>query len=159
MFAGAAVSVRTVWTKRVEASPLPADEFRAIVRGARAPAVVEFSGNTKLDGFIVRVLGTKMQVEANLFESPLLALRQFRPGEPAIAKLRSGMTEGTGILRGTVASFWRKLAGTSSYDGLSELIGRTYDSIRHNGGQPVDLEEIDRTAKLVDAFTKPELEL
>jgi predicted dehydrogenase len=159
MFAGPVIDLRTIWIKRETQSPMPADEFRALVRGERAPAFLSFSGNSRLSGYWIRVSGTKMYAEANLLEPPRVVLRRFRSGEPALMSLFDGIAESGAILRGTVAAFLRKLGGTSSYDGLSELIARTYQAIEKCEEQPVALEEIDNVAALVDRFTTPELKL
>ena len=59
LFVGSVIDLRTIWTKYTAKSPLPADEFRGLVRGERATAFVEFSGNAQPNGFWVRVVGTK----------------------------------------------------------------------------------------------------
>jgi predicted dehydrogenase len=159
MFTGAVVDLRTVWTKRVKETPLPADEFRALIKGEHATACVGFSGNGKPNGYWVRVAGTRMYAEANLLESPRLTLRRARAGEPAIASLADGMAEASGVFSGTVASFLRKLGGKNRYDGLPQLIGRTYQALQTGGPPPVSLDDIDAVARLVDAFTRPELKL
>src|ERR1039458_5268796 len=130
MFTGSVVDLRTIWAKHTADSPLPADEFRGIIKGQRATAIVDFSGNAKPNGFWVRVVGTQMCVETNLFEPPRLTLRRFRAGEPALMSLLDGIVEARDVFTGTVAGFWRKLAGTSSYDGLPELIARVYGSLK-----------------------------
>jgi predicted dehydrogenase len=159
MFAGPIVDLRTIWTKHEAQSPMSADEFRALVRGNRATAYLAFSGNSRLNGYWVRVSGTKMYAEANLLEPPRIVLRRFRSGEPALSSLFDGIAESGTILCGTVAAFLRKLGGTSSYDGLSKLIARTYQAIEKGEEQPVSLEEIDNVAALVHRFTTPQLKL
>src|ERR1035437_9678997 len=159
IFTGSVVDLRTIWTKHTANSPLPADEFRGLIKGERATAIVDFSGNAQPNGFWVRVGGTQMCAETNLFEPPRLTLRRFRAGEPALMSLVDGMAEARDVLRGTVVGFWRKLAGTSSYDGLPELIARIYRSLEKREAQPLPLDEIDETARLVDSFTKSDLKL
>ena len=159
MFTGSIVDLRTTWTKHETDSPMPVDEFRGLIRGERATAYVAFSGNSQLNGYWIRVSGTKMYAEANLLEPPRIVLRRFRSGEPALMSLFDGIAKSGAILRGTVAGFFRKLAGTSSYDGLPELIARTYQALEKGQGQPVPLEEIDDVANLVNRFTSPELKL
>ena len=159
MFTGPVVDLRTTWTKHHRDSSFAADEFRALIKGERTTAHVGFSGNAQPDGFWIRVAGTKAYAETNLFEPPRLTLRRLRSGEPALAKLRDGAQEAREVLRGTVAGFWRKLAGTSNYDGLSELISRTYGALESGGDAPVSLDEIDEIASLVDRFGKTELKL
>jgi len=159
VFTGPVIDLRTTWAKHTPNSPLPTDEFRALIRGQRTNAYAAFSGNSRLNGYWVRVCGTKMYAEANLLEPPRIAVRRFRPGEPAVMSLMEGISESGAILRGTVAAFFRKLGGTSSYDGLPQLIADTYRALEEKQEQPVPLQEIDETANLVDRFTNPELTL
>ncbi|HET9379050.1 MAG TPA: hypothetical protein VFO40_29025, partial [Chthoniobacterales bacterium] len=56
------------------------------------------------------------------------------------------------VLTGSIAGFSRKLGGTSSYDGLKEMISRTYRAIELREPQPIPLGEIDEIAQLVDRF-------
>jgi predicted dehydrogenase len=159
MFTGAVVDVRTVWTKHVTESPLPADEFRALIKGERASAYVGFSGNGQPNGFWVRLAGTLMQVETNLLEPPRLTLRRARAGEQAVATFVDGIAESCDVFTGVVAGFWRKLGGGSRYDGLSELIASTYRALDTGVPPPISLDEIDEVARLVDAFTNAALKL
>ena len=85
MFTGQISDVHTTWSKHKANSPLPADEFRGMVKGENATAYVSFSGNAQPDGFLVRFVGTRMRVEANLFEPPRLIVKRARAGEPAPA--------------------------------------------------------------------------
>ena len=159
MCTGPVTELRTAWVKHRRESPLPADEFRGFIKGERATAYVSFSGNGQPDGFWVRVAGTKAHVETNLFEPPRLTLRRVRAGEPALMRLVDGIAEARDVLKGSAAGFWRKLAGTSSYDGLPELIKRTYLAVESGGPPPVTLDEIDAAACLVDRFTTEESKL
>lgn len=158
-FAGPIRGLRTIWTKQRRDSPLPADEFRGLVKGERATAYLAFSGNSQPDGFWVRVSGTRAHVEANLFEPPRLTTRRRRSGEPAVSKLVDGITESRDVLKGTTAGFWRKLGGVSSYDGLHELLARTYRALEMHAPPPISLEEIDETARLVDQLSAAEFML
>jgi predicted dehydrogenase len=159
IFAGSVVDMRTIWTKRRPEAAWPADEFRGFIKGARATAYVAFSGNAQPDGFWIRVIGTKMHAEANLFEPPRLTLRRLRAGEPALTKLIDGVTEACAVFNGTVAGFWRKLGGVSRYDGLPEMISATYGALERGEAAPIPLNEIDEIACLVDRFSKSELKL
>jgi predicted dehydrogenase len=150
IFTGKIIDVHTVWSKHTSGSPLPADEFRGMIRGERTTAYVSFSGNAQPDGFLIRVSGTRMRVEANLFEPPRLIIKRARTGEPALMTLVDGISESRQVLAGSVAGFFRKLGGTSSYDGLREMISRTYRTIEMHEPQPIPLDEIDAVAHLVD---------
>jgi len=158
-FTGSVIGLRTIWAKRNEGSPLPADEFRGLVKGERATAYLAFSGNAQPNGFWVRISGTRAHVEANLFEPPRLTMRRLRSDEPAVTKLVDGIAESRDVLKGTIAGFWRKLGGFSSYDGLYELLARTYRVLETHSPPPISLEEIDETARLVDQFSATEFRL
>ena len=149
MFTGKVIDAHTEWAKHKSASPLPADEFRGLIRGERATAYVSFSGNAQPDGFLIRVVGTRMRVEANLFEPPRVIVKRSRSGEPALMTLVDGIAESRQVLVGSVAGLLRKLGGTSSYDGLKEMISRTYRTIELQEAQPIPLDEIDAVAHLV----------
>jgi predicted dehydrogenase len=159
MFTGRIIDLRTIWKKHTVGSPLPADEFRAFIKGEFATALASFSGNAHPPGFFVRVIGTKMHVETNLFAPPRFAVRRMRAGEPALASVIDGITESRDILHGTIAGFWKKLGGTSIDDGLRNLVAQTYRALEKNEPQPVPLEEIDEIARIVDSFTRSDLEL
>jgi predicted dehydrogenase len=158
-FAGSVVDLRTIWSKHTTNSQSPVDQFRGLIKGERGTAFVDFSGNVQPSGFWVRVIGTKMQAEANLYDPPRLALRRFRVGEVALASLFDGIAEARDVLRGTIVAFWRKLAGTNRYDGLSEFLAQIYRALEMQGAQPVPLDEIDEVARLVARFTAPDLKL
>jgi predicted dehydrogenase len=159
MFTGPVIDLRTSWKKRVDHTPLPTDEFRAFIKGERSNAYVAFSGSAELNGFWISVSGTRMHVEANLFEFPRLTLRRARSGEPALMSLVDGIVESGDVLKGTIASFWRKLGGVSSYDGLPEFFAQIYHAIETKEPQPIPLNEFDEVSRLVDSFTRPDLEL
>lgn len=159
MFTGPVVDLRTIWSKHTADSPLPADEFRGLLKGERATAYVTFSGNAQPNCFLIRLIGSRMRVEANLFEPPRLTAKRFRAGEPALGTLVDGIAESRDVFRGSIAGFLRKLGGKSSYDGLLEFFARTYRALESHEPQPVSLEEIDEVARLVDRFTRSDLSL
>lgn len=159
LFSGMPLRVRSSWTKRIPDGALPVDEFRALVKGERATAAVSFSANARPNGFWVRVVGTQMQAETNLYEPPRLILRRAKSGSTPLTPLMDGLGEARALASATVRAFGRKLAGTSKYDGLPLFISSTYAALETGGPPPVSLDEIDVVAKLVAAFTEPEFVL
>jgi predicted dehydrogenase len=159
MFTGRILGVRTIWEKRMPHSPIPADEFRGLIKGTRASAYVSFNGTAKVEGFWLRVVGTRMRVETNLYEPPRFTVRRLRRGEPALMTLLDGVAESRDVMRGSVAGFIRKLAGRSSYDGMAELISRTYRAIELNEPQPISIDEIGDTCRLTEQLSRRELQL
>jgi len=69
--------------------------------------------------------------------------------------LLDGITESGDVMRGSVTGFIRKLAG-SSYDGLEELLSRTYRAIELNQPQPISLKEINDTCLLTERLSQLE---
>jgi predicted dehydrogenase len=159
MFTGNVLDVRTIWEKRIINTPLPADEFRGLIKGTRASAYVSFNGTAKVEGFWLRVVGTQMRVETNLYEPPRLTVRRFRRGEPALMTLLEGIAESRDVMRGSAAGFIRKLSGKSTYDGLAELLKRTYRALESQSAQPIPLNEIGEVSLLTERLSRPEYEL
>jgi predicted dehydrogenase len=159
MFVAPIIDLRTIWNKHKKDTPLPTDEFCALIKGERATAYVSFSGNAQPDGFWIRVAGTRMHVEANMFEPPRLTVRRPRSGEHALGTLVDGITESRDVLRTSIASFWRKLGGKSSYDGLIEFFARIYRALELGEPQPVPLDEFDDIACLVERFSNSDFNL
>jgi predicted dehydrogenase len=156
LFTGTPLAIRSVWAKRVADSVLPADEFRAQVKGERATASLAFSANAQPSGFWVRVIGTRMQAEANLWEPPRLVLRRARGGATPFTPLLNGIAESRAVLDASIRGFARKLGGTSRYDGLPLFISRTYAALDGGDEAPVSLDDIDAVSRMVAAFTNPE---
>jgi predicted dehydrogenase len=153
VFTGPVRDLHSIWIKRAKNECLPYDEFRGFVEGERVTAYLGFSGNSKINGYWVRVIGTEMQAEANLLEPPRLTVRRYRSGEPALASLFDGFTEARAVFKTTITAFWWKLAGTSSYDGFTEMMCETYRALVTNT-QPISLDEIDEVSRLVDRFSR-----
>ncbi len=70
--------------------------------------------------------------------------------------LIDGIAESRQVLAGTFAGFFRKLGGTSSYDGLREMISGIYRAIELRQPQPIPLDEIDAVAHLVERLADAE---
>ena len=159
IFAGRVVDLRALWLSHLHDSTLPSDEFRCLLKTKSGTGYVSFSGNAQPNSFLVGVTGTRMRVEADLFEPPRLVRRRHRDGEPALACLANGLAESRDVLWGSVAGFWRKLGGRSSYDGLTEFISQTYRAIELREPQPVPLEELAEIVRLVEWFTRADVSI
>ena len=156
MFVGPVANVSTIWKKRKADTPLVADEFRALLNAERATAYLSFSGAAQPDAFLIRAIGTRMRVEANLFEPPKVVTKKARRGEPALMTLIDGVAESRSVFTGSFGGLYRKLAGTSSYDGMNEFIGEIYEAIETGTPPPVTLDEIDELSALIDRLVGSE---
>jgi predicted dehydrogenase len=153
-FVGPHRRVHTSWTKRSD-TVLPFDEFYAVVDAERGTASLGFSASSQPDGFWLRVYGERAQASANLFETRCTFVRQ-RPGPKPLIPLRNGLEEGRAIRRAAVGTLLRKFKrGPGAYEGLWELLTRTYSALREGSLLPVTIEDVVEVNRLVDAL-KPE---
>jgi predicted dehydrogenase len=150
LFVGAHRTAQTVWTKR-KPSPLPFDEFRALVNAERGTAALAFSASSQPDAFWLRVYGERMQAAANLFETRLTfdgPLQVPKPLRPFFSALKEGKT----IRRAAAATLLRKFRGPGAYEGLWELLARTYRAFAGGGAPPVTARQVLEVNRLVDAL-------
>jgi predicted dehydrogenase len=155
-FVGPHRSVRCIWTKRGQDHPLPSDEFRALADCERGTASLGFSAHTQPDVFWLRVYGTKMRAAANLFE-PLLTIDRVRGGPKPLVPLLNGRGAAKDARRAAYGGLWRKLSGgPGAYEGLWELVGRTYKAIEQNAEPPISTSDIEEVNRLVADLKKQE---
>jgi predicted dehydrogenase len=153
-FVGPHRTARTVWSRRSE-SPLPYDEFRALVDAERGTAVLGFSAGTQPEAFWLRVYGERMQAVANLFETHL-TFDRIRGGVKALGPTLNMLEEGRALQRAAIGTLWRKLSGgPGTYEGLWELLARTYQAIEGGTEPPVPPPQILAVNRLVAAL-KPD---
>jgi predicted dehydrogenase len=151
VFVGRHRSAHTVWSKRgTRASPLPSDEFRALVDAERGTAVLGFSAHTQPDAFWLRVYGERMQAVANLFETRL-TIDRLRGGPKPLRPLLNGLREARDVRHAALGSLRRKLSGgPGAYEGLWELLARTYRALGSGAEPPITPRQIVEVNRLVD---------
>jgi predicted dehydrogenase len=149
-FVGAHRSAQSVWAKR-KPSLLPYDEFQAAVEGERGTASLGFSASSQPDAFWLRVYGERMQATANLFETRL-TFDGPRPVPKPLRPFFSGLEEGRTIRRAALATLLRKFKGPGAYEGLWELLGRTYRALSSGAVLPVTAQDVLEVNRLVEAL-------
>lgn len=155
-FVGPHLSVRTLWSKRETESPLPSDEFRALLECRTGTAALAFSSHSQPDAFWVQIHGTKMQASANLFESTLTFTRTL-PGSRALMPFRNGLREALDTGEGAVRALWRRLSGrVLAYEGMWELVARLYTALRTQSEPPVSMAQMEAVNRLVADLTREE---
>src|SRR3954447_595404 len=113
------------------------NEMRALVEAERGTAAISFSAASQPDGFWLRVHGSRMRIEANLFE-PRMTIERLRSAPAPLYPVLNGLSEIAAIGRGAVAGLWGKLSGApGAYAGLRELIARTYVALDSGAAPPV----------------------
>ncbi len=149
-FVGPHRSAETVWTKR-KPSLLPFDEFRAVVNAERGTAALGFSSHSQPDAFWLRVYGERAQAVANLFETRL-TFDGPRDAPKPLRPFFSGLEEGKTIRRAAVGTLLRKFKGPGAYEGLWELLARTYRSLADGSPLPVTASDVLEVNRLVEAL-------
>lgn len=147
-FVGEHQAASAVWQKRGDAHPLPSDEFRALVRGATATAGLAFSAHAVPETFTLQVHGTRMRARANLFETEM-TLDRVRAVPRPLMPLLNGLDNARRMRRASYGSLWRKLGGgPGAYEGLWELLRRTYASIASDERPPVTPQQMEAVNRL-----------
>jgi predicted dehydrogenase len=149
IFLGEHEEVEGCWWKRNPDSLSPHDEMRALVRAKAASAGLAFSASGRPQGLFLRVYGTRMRAEMNLFENTL-RLDRVRPGPSPLTPFWNGLRGGWSEAAGGVQSLWSKLSGRpGACEGVWQLIRRTYTALQRGEPPPIGLEQIDGTNRLV----------
>jgi predicted dehydrogenase len=154
LFVGPYRTTQTVWTKR-KSSVLPFDEFRALVDAERGTAVLGFSSNSRPDAFWLRVYGERMQATANLFETRLTFDGPRNVPKP-LRPFVSGLEEGKTIRRAALATLLRKFKGPGAYEGLWELVARTYRALADGSALPVTASHVLEVNRMIEALKPKE---
>lgn len=149
-FVGKAKSCHPVWVKR-RASPLPYDEFRAVVDAERGTAALGFSANSQPDAFWLRVYGERMQATANLFETRLTFDGPRNVPKP-LRPFVSGLDEGKAVRRAAMSTLLRKFKGPGAYEGLWNLIAGTYRSLEAGAPLPITIDDVLAVNDMVEAL-------
>ena len=153
-FVGPHRTAQAVWTKR-KPSILPFDEFRAVVEAERGTAALGFSSSSQPDAFWLRVYGERMQATANLFETRLTFDGPCNVPKP-LRPFFSGLDEGKAIQRAAVATLLRKFKGPGAYEGLWELLARTYHALADNSTLPITAFDVLEVNRMVEALKPKE---
>jgi predicted dehydrogenase len=154
LFLGPHRIAHTVWAKR-KPSLLPFDEFRAVVDAERGTAALGFSSSSQPDAFWLRVYGERMEATANLFETRLTFDGPRNVPKP-LRPFFSGLEEGKTIRRAALATLLRKFSGPGAYEGLWQLLARTYRALATGSAPPVTAGHILEVNRLVEALKPKE---
>jgi hypothetical protein len=128
-----------------------------MVEAERGSALLSFSANAQPDAFHLRVHGTKLRAHASLFEG-LLAIEKLREGARPLMPVKNGLALGRADAGAALGGLWRKLSGRPlGYEGLYELVSRTYSAAAHGREPPIPRRQILETNQLVAAILATEV--
>jgi predicted dehydrogenase len=157
VFVGPHRTAQAVWTKR-NSSVLSFDEFRAVLDAEHGTAALGFSASSQPDAFWLRVYGERMQAAANLFETRLTFDGPRNVPKP-LRPFFSGLEEGKTIRRAALATLLRKFKGPGAYEGLWELLARTYRALAVGLPPPVTASRVLEVNGMVKALKPKEQRL
>jgi predicted dehydrogenase len=149
-FVGQLRAAHPVWIKR-KCSPLPFDEFRAVVDAQQGTASLGFSSTSQPDAFWLRVYGERMQATANLFETRLTFDGPRNVPKP-LRPFLSGLEEGKIVRRAAVGTLLRKFQIQGPYEGLWEFLVRTYRALQDGSPLPVTASDVKEVNRMVEAL-------
>jgi predicted dehydrogenase len=153
-FCGPVLSVRTIWEKRSQSSPLPYDEMRAMLRGERATGTLLFSAHAQPDTFRLTVSGSRGRATADIFENRLTR-SWLRPGPKPLVPLYNALDEAKVTRRSAWRLLWRKLGGgPGAYEGLWLLVQQVYQALAAGRPSPISLADMFEVNRLVDELKK-----
>jgi predicted dehydrogenase len=156
-FVGPHQTAQTVWTKR-KCSVLPFDEFRAMLDAERGTAALGFSSSSQPDAFWLRVYGERMQSTTNLFETRLTFDGPRNVPKP-LRPFFSGLEEAKTIRRAALTTLLRKFKDAAAYEGLWELLARTYRALADGSALPVTASNVLEVNRMVEALKPKEQHL
>jgi predicted dehydrogenase len=149
---GAHVEARATWEKRNAGSPLPYDEFRALVRCMGATASLTFSGHAQPDSFRVTAYGSRARATADIFEHRVTRAH-LRRGPKPLVPFCNALDEAGRTGASAFQLLWRKLSGgPGAYGGLWRLISHFYRALGGAGPLPLTLKEVLEVNRMVDAL-------
>ena len=154
LFVGAHRTAHSIWTKR-KPSLLPFDEFRAVVDAERGTAALGFSACSQPDAFWLRVYGERMHATANLFETRLTFDGPRNVPKP-LRSFLSGIEEGRTIRRAAFTTLLRKFKGPGAYEGLWELLARTYWALANGSALPITATQVLEVNRMIEALKPAE---
>ncbi len=138
-----------LWLPAPADSLLPCEQFMATLRHDHGTVSLGFSANAQPNLFALRVYGEQCRVELNLLEPHLTVVRP-RKGPPFWGTFVSGMSQAASLTKAAFLGLHQRIADTPGpYEGMWELIGRTYTAIEQGGPAPVSVEQIDATHRLM----------
>ena len=133
---------------------LDSDILQVLVAGRHATATLGFSANSQPDSFVVRVDGTRMQMEANLFEVGVVENRVLGGPKP-LQPIRNALARSWAERRNARASLRRKLGGgPGAYEGLWESVRQIYLRLDEHAPPPISMQQIREVNRLVHAVNE-----
>lgn len=152
-FVGPHQAVSASWARRDPSSPLPYDEFRALIVTSGATATLCVSTHAQPDAFSVQVYAERLRATASLFDSSL-TVERVRPVPKPLLPVLNGLHKAREAKRAAVSGLVGKVrGGPGTYEGLWELVASTYRALDSGRPPPVSLQQVIDVNRLVCDLT------
>src|SRR6202008_106406 len=109
------------------------------------------SSSSQPDACWLGVYGERMQATANLFETRLTFDGPRHVPKP-LRPFFSGLEEGEAIRRAAPGPLLRKFRGPGAYEGLWELLTRTYRALANGSVLPITTDQVLEVNRMVEAL-------
>ncbi|TWT87529.1 putative oxidoreductase YcjS [Pseudobythopirellula maris] len=147
-FAGRGVADGVSCRRRNDSSP-SIDSLVATIDGEACVATLAFDAYAQPDEFRLRVHGSRLVVDANLFEKGLTVTECGESPNP-LSPIRGSLSRGAQEVRNAGRSLSRKLSGgPGAYEGLWRLIAGAYESLEAGKAPPISPSHIRSVNRLV----------
>jgi predicted dehydrogenase len=127
------------------------DELDAVVQAGRVQARIRFTCRTAPESFDIIVRGSGGSAQTDLFH-PYLNVSQVRPALGPAGPLVDQVHNGGRLVQAALRGFGNKLLQETPYEGIATFLAQTYAALRTGKTPPVTFEDMDRTARLIDAM-------
>jgi hypothetical protein len=149
LFIGEHEHVSTSWITAPHSRGGGANNLQVLVEGAQATARLGFSADSQPDTFTIRVQGTRMQAQTNLFEVGVVTTTLMGGPKP-LMPIRNMLRRGRAERRNAFRSLGRKLSGgPGALEGLWEVVRRFHEACARGTEPPISPRQILATNRLL----------
>lgn len=152
-FVGPHREVNTLARNDSPAAPEAISEFRTLINAEHGTALLSLCTGSEIDGFWLRVEGSKRRAEINLFEVGATNTTALS-GPGPLVPIRNMLGRGVSELLNAPRSLSRKLSGgPGAYEGLWALVDATYENLAQGSEPPVTPQAIYDANALIEVIT------
>ncbi|MGF1522586.1 MAG: Gfo/Idh/MocA family protein [Leptolyngbyaceae cyanobacterium] len=147
--------VSAAWNNHGGGDLFKYDDLDALVIGGQTHVRLRFSAYTQPECFMVYVRGDRGSAETDIFQ-PYLRTVLPRSGGKQFSPLINHFVNGRNLVASSFNNFYRKVMQITPYEGLSNLLDKTYYALAHGQDLPIGYQQMERTLGLIEALLAEE---
>lgn len=147
--------VSAAWNNHGGGDLFKYDDLDALIIGGQTHVRLRFSAYTQPECFMVYVRGDRGYAETDLFQ-PYLRCVIPRSGGKQLSPLVNHFVNGRNLVVASFRNFYRKVMQITPYEGLSNLLAKTYYALAHGQELPIGYTQMERTLGLIEALLAEE---